>query len=469
MEASIVFSPNFETQSPPMMKTKSPSNSIPRSNPVNNNSVVKPPVSPTKAQHSNYLSRMVIECDQKFNSSDGDLTFDESLAHEDNNYGSTQRNYHIPKDVGQKEMKAQPTFQSPPQVPSRTSSMQSYRSQSTSSNSIPVSPGMSLEEEEMRQLELAMERSLQDYNSCASNGNGSIVSERSYSNTIGSRYSSSGGRNRNLSSEGNNMTGAGCHLSMVPSSHRGNHTKSPSQTHHRVDGLHAIVEELEASNRSMSYMGNQSQSYRDDQFSKINIDPNLAIARIRELEREKALLEKCLQQNSNRPVVDTEIHFQPPSNMPVRPSIASQHSINSMNTNEIFVRRNPVKSASVRVNDAVPSAGCHLQMYAARSQSTRHLNDSSSGKSLNDYHYSSNTNNNNNNSSQSTNNTTDTKMVWKRGPNGAWGRFLDDGIDYNSSSNNNNSNNHSGQLHVAVEDDEDAQIAEALRRSLQQM
>jgi hypothetical protein len=501
MEATLTV-PKNET-SPPMWKAKPPIDTRRRKS-LNNSSsdVVKHPVSPQKhvqALNPAYFSKMVIECDSddKFNHSDGELTFDESLA-QDENFGRNQPNYQIPKEVMNREKKP-PMFQSPTQIPPRTTSMRSnsglsHPSMSTSSSSIPVSPGMSLEEEEMRQLEIAMERSLQDYNSCTSNGNGSLTSERSYSNNIASRYS-----HRNIDSGNGGNIGAGCHLSMV-SSFRNNHT-SPSKlsSQNRMDGLHAIVEENEASNRSFGHLNfqdhrhypqqtpNRSNQYNSGEFRSANInknviDPQIAAERLRELEREKEILEMVLKQSSDMRMADVnnnEIHFQPPPTS-VRPTLRSNRSINSMNTSELMIpRRNPVtKSASVRPTDV--SAGCHLQMYAARAQSSRQLlnNDSSSGHSLN---YANNNNSQSNASTSSSNNTT--KMIWKRGPNGAWGRFVDDGIDY--SSNNNSSNNHStNDVGVATNnnnhhyqnhnpgvsvDDEEAQIAEALRRSMEQM
>lgn len=528
MEATLTSIPNNET-SPPMWKAKIPSDTnTRRRNSLSNNSPVKLPVSPQKhtmTQNPTNFARMVIECDDKFNQSDGELTFDESLAH-DENFGHVQHNYHIPREVT-KEKKI-PSFQSPPQIPTRTASMRSssirsHPSISTSSNSIPVSPGMSLEEEEMRQLEIAMERSLQDLNSCASYGNGSLLSERSYTNTVGSRYTA-GGRNKiSDSGSANSMSGAGCHLGMVSSSsfRNNNHsapTKSSSQN--RIDALHAIVEENEASSRSIRFSNHhhhrpnyqneqeQSHSYLDEQYSingyrspnqipRTKIDPNLAAARIRELEREKEMLEMVLKDNS---IISTEeqheIHFQPPP-ITVRPTLSSNRSINSMNTNELLYQpsRNPTKKSSSFRSTDVPSAGCHLQMYAARSQSSRHLNgsDNNSSTSLT-YNINNNINNNNNNnhnnnhnshSNASSSSSSNSKLVWKRGPNGAWGRFLDDGIDYSSHHNNsndavpnNNNNNISSRKsgndqyyhhHHHDDDDEDAQIAEALRRSMQQM
>lgn len=494
MESMLSSVSNMET-SPSMWKGKPPVDTR-RRNSLNNNSsnVVKHPISPqkqVKTQNPAYFAKMVIECDNddKFNQSDGELTFDESLAHNDD-YGSVHQNYHVSKDVmNQKERMRPPTFQSPTQTPSRTTSMrstsgQSHPSTSTHSSSIPISPGMSLEEEEMRQLEIAMERSLQDYNSCASYGNGSLVSERS------ARFSG-GGRNKTAESGGSSMIGAGCHLSMVSSSFRSNNVPTKSSSQNRIDALHAIVEENEASNRSMNHLNYHHHSqqpqrqYQDDHYSRgdyrspnqvPNIDPNLAAARIEELEREKQMLEMVLKQSSNMHMDTNEIHFQPPS-MSNRPTLASNRSINSMNTSEL-IRRPPVKSASVRSTDV--SAGCHLQMYAARAQSTRQLLNSDStggGDSNNSLTYA---NKNNNNSNGSTASVNTAKMVWKRGPNGAWGRFVDDGIDYSNVNHHNdvissggggggnNNMNHNNSTEAEI-DDEDAQIAEALRRSMQQM
>jgi hypothetical protein len=144
--------------------------------------------------------------------------------------------------------------------------------------------------------------------------------------------------------------------------------------------------------------------------------------------------------------IHTEERYHSP-HASVRPRVAAQVSCStlSMGTCDINTRkRNPLRRTSSDRSRDLDGAGCHLQMMSSRNRSFDHqfedsqpqlppaLVDSSGSESEN--------------------------MVWKRGPNGAWGRFPDDSKSVSTA-----------EGLTFDENDEDAQLAEALRRSLQQM
>jgi hypothetical protein len=390
---------------------------------------------------------MVIECDDQSLFSTGDITFDESVNHDEHYIRTQEQNYHSLSNVHGRNQTRQSPYNPPqvggsPSVRGPNTQTHNYHSQSTShqEQAIPVSPALSLEDEEIRQLELALERSLHDY--------GSVMSSDREDR---SRMSMSTMSQRHLESQ--DLGAAGCHLSMMSStsSHRGSASPGTDPGHGFVwkrdgklwrrvpigsDNLHAIAEENEAAfQRSIHYLSHdqvEGGEYPDNNSFSYDIDPGVAAARLRELEREKEMLELAMKRSMN--VEESRLS----SRMSIRPHVAAQSSCSSLRPSAESDRlprtRNvPQRASSSRSRD-MESAGCHLQMQSVRLRNEQLLAPSmhseSSGASLN--------------------------MVWKRGPNGAWGRFPDN--DMASAT--------SGR---SLENDEDAQVAEALRRSLQQM
>jgi hypothetical protein len=396
------------------------------------------------------IESMVIECDDQSLLSTGEITFDESVHHDEQYIRTQQQNYLSLSAANMHDGFRNQNRQSPYDPP-QSGGSPSFRGQNAQTHhqhhqstthqeqAVPVSPALSLEDEEARQLELALERSLQDYGSVMSTERESVLSMADRSRTSMSTIS-----RRPMESQ--DLGAAGCHLSMMSSSssYRSNAPpatdpgkgfvwKRDGKLWRKVpigsDSLHAIAEENEAAyQRPLQYRSNDqgedsvysfdgsrsgNRRHVENSFS-YDIDPDVAAARLRELEQEKELLELAMQRSLN----GEESRLS--TRMSIRPRIAEQSSCHA-----------PHRASSSRSRE-MESAGCHLQMQSARLRHEHLLTPSmqSEGASLN--------------------------MVWKRGPNGAWGRFPE----------NDTASAVSGR---SLEDDEDAQVAEALRRSLQQM
>ena len=479
VKPNILLSPSAKKETSPMSKQDvSPLVTSP-------SAVLKPMTLPTpylNNPHSktNRLESMVIECDEQSQFSTGDITFDESVNHDEQYIRSQQQNYHTLSAANlHGGFHHNPVRHSPYDPPHLVGGSPSFRGQTATTSkehhrhsthqqqqAVPVSPALSLEDEEMRQLELALERSLQDYGSVMSSERESLMStaDRSRMSTSSSPR------------ESHDLGMAGCHLSMMAQQHRGLQEpgtdpgkgfvwKRDGKLWRRVpvssDSLHAIDEENEIY-RNRQYQDHSSSGVEDHPYEECrsgnryhdnfayhgdgghpasstlsNIDPEVAAARLRELEREKEMLELAMKRSMN--MEENRLSGR----MSIRPRIASQASCSALRptveggggSDRVLSSRNaPRRALSSRSRD-MDAAGCHLQMQSMR---LRKGDDHLPASSMHSIESEGSVN-----------------MVWKRGPNGAWGRFPEGPEPH----------------HTTEEalDDEDAQVAEALRRSLQQM
>lgn len=453
--------------------------------------------------HKNF-ENMIIECDD--DGSEGELTYDGSIMH-DEGYWRNQSQQRQQENMKQPQVvspsrKTRPSYLT--SIPTREHSLSRTRTNSRTSHIVQTDRAgqLSIEEEEQLLIELAMERSLQDSYSGSmsiSDSHGSSVSGRG---SFRSRTSAG-----STMSACNNLGSAGCHLAMLGENGNGrlhNHStlegsnravvnnsiwkrdgkkwqKIPingSHHHHAGHacasgdlGLHAIkevenenlndsyhhsqhrrhfMEDLnqqrvnEAMNRSLTAQLNRSSgnwSTAENSFAEEEeLDRTATLARrLQELEQEKAMIERALEGNDrlrttpgrskstdtfqlldNRPSIERRGSFK------AKPrTVSSSSSDMTMNSRDSAERSlNPAASLS--------TAGCHLAMIASR----HHGNGSSSSYNRNNKQ---------------------PKLVWKKGPNNAWGRFPDDGNDCGQ------------DAEISIQDREEALLAEALMRSLSEM
>lgn len=447
------------------------------------------------------FENMVIECDSS-NSSFGELTIDESVLFDEeylrqnrtpslssarairsklNNYGKgTARATRRPAPVN----RASSYPQQAPENPRRISVE-------------PGSPSRSIEDEEQRLIEMAMERSLQDV---SYNGSTMSISRKSTTSEI-SRQSRTSIAPATQRPSNSSFGSSGCHLSMVgnrsssgrsnvpsmggPPSEAGPNfvwkreekkwLKIPVSNCMSHDALHAIEEEMaenchqpsngrssrrlksgadnkedtrlermeqnmleEAMRQSMSSLDYHPprQSLHDsfvrstntilalsddddgDDFNHADeIDQAAALRRLRELEEEKILLERAVLRRGSSSGGMPNRHKSFRCNR--TPDM--NNNTNNNVTSESRKQKGLDRSVSARSSDHYeykPSGGDNKLSLGADE-------DLSSSQGL--------------------------KLVWKRGPNGAWGRFPED---------DGNESNLEG---------EDRLVAEALRRSMEEM
>jgi hypothetical protein len=447
------------------------------------------------------FENMVIECESD-DSSCGDITYDESVAN-DEEFQRAQYNFQVNNNASRANRSHLQNYnRTPSRMPRRNATAirispptctQFISSEGRVHDGPP--PDASVEDEERRLIELAMERSLQDSASShlGSNSNASLMSMSRQSVQSEASYRSRQSNN-SYRSRPSDLGSAGCHLTMLSGRTTSPRGEPPGEggpgfiwkregkkwmkipvDSPGADGLHAIREMDESfMNESMNF-GDERHGYSSrretdprsddvlEQMEKemleeamqrsmslanyspiksggalgisdgsplqnVSIDPEAALARLRALEEEKAILQAVLTRSSSD---DHSSHCGRIS------------SSGSSRRSHGFARTN--STDTMRSSDSdLSGAGCHLAMVGAR----RYHQDNSNGTGRSRVMTRTRSSDSIDSNGQ--------KLVWRRGPNNAWGRFPED-ADYGD------------QPIQHDDDDEESLVAEALARSMREM
>jgi hypothetical protein len=452
------------------------------------------------------LENMLIECDFS-DSSGGDITYDATVAR-DEEFFRSNRNYKPYPQTARNTTSVARVHKSHVESYSKSPTKSCIR---PTPHVIPDDDARSADKEEQRLIELAMERSLQD----SSSRMGSVTSTSRKSATSERSFQSRTSTGSYRSCSESNLGSAGCHLSMI--GRRTSQNRGLSQTvrdgyrggppgdagpnfvwkregkrwlkipkdHLTSKSLQAIEEDMNESfhhsRRRLILEGNMSEEEKLEHMEQqmieeamqrslsscqqesspsshrmqeslassmnsilqmsdcgssdgsIDIDPVSAIARLRELEEEKAMLQLAMQRSMDGRGAQPNREL-PRSLKPSSRSLASNSNYQGRSSRSLSFRSNESQKTELS------GAGCHLAMIGRRSGQSYDAADNDLnrgvGRAL----------------SEDSRNSQGQNLVWKRGPNSRWGRFPDDDND--------------AEPNVA---DEDELVAEALKRSLQDM